>query len=904
MSIFYEGYEEQNLKASQKEIFSEDEQSGFIENFVGSGASQLAGFNMFSESLNESTFHEQNDTVFNELFKDGNQDHKTATRFYNTWKGMSFDEHERIKNISETRNMDTELSLLNERNLDKGTRAIIESRLAKVNSYEFMKDILEKNPTLMNRDIIKGKATELEKGIQSRFQSVRDRSNTAGDISAFLGGAAFSTLDPVNALATIIPLARVAKSASLLTQIGVKGGSAAAANMGAETILQLSSIQPYRKDYLGENYSYTDVAGNVLMAGAGGFFLAGGATGLGGIYKNNFGHKLGELNPERLKKMTPEKRNIQVAKALSLELNTNIRNFSKTNLDEMSMAQLISQKHTRLLGKESEFNSKDPAINKEMISSIEVELKEIVKGKMKSLNDELENVRNSNTKKLKSTSKSDIVTDLKGLEAKLKTDAGVVIAKGGLPSINKKINDAKSQLAKFDTKKVAEGIKKENPKMTFKQSMSAAKKQLAKNKKEIQDIEGYVKELEDKITLDSISKSARRDLNRIGELRNQGKTDFEILKDFKDLPSTIKMESKKLDLDKNVTTLDDVLKGFDEAVESGNIVPDADMLDARRFLSDYISVQKNNPLKDIKTVDEFVDLHMNAYNKATVDFIKGKDVNVDPVLDQVRVKVLEDFVKKGESGKIDLLEELRIGQYVKANLGWIKSKLEGAKSFNSVIKELNEKFYRENAETFGKENLERSLAKQIEEPKNIPNEKLEQHNWNLPIFDKVNTKIKTVNKKLESIDKNGQKIREEANDLFESGKRDEASKKLDELENIKKEKQNLNKEKDDLFDERFKVARNNKTKTKMDTEIESKTLKNTEQDLSNDIDSDILENLRTKTKDAESLLNTDEGVNLTYKEVLEEGEVVLKQQTAKEFMEENNVDADELNSVLNCILGK
>jgi hypothetical protein len=165
---------------------------------------------------------------------------------------------------------------------------------SKDKSQDYIDDVraVEFYETLINSNTqLKAKTKEqvrqkVVKDIESlRTNKLIKETQQGSLLGEFVGGFAGMIADPVNLASLFIPVVGQAKNASLLMKSLNFGAKTALVEGSIEGFNQFAAVVPYRRNYLGDNYTNMDALGAVTMTALGSFVLGGGIIVAGDIAK-------------------------------------------------------------------------------------------------------------------------------------------------------------------------------------------------------------------------------------------------------------------------------------------------------------------------------------------------------------------------------------------------------------------------------------------------------------------------------------------------------------------------------------------------------------------------------------------------------------------------------------------
>lgn len=213
---------------------------------------------IFSEKVNEQQYHDQNKNV---LKAKGLEDE--YLRDYRVFEKLTKEQRKKYDNALKTNN----LSFLK----DYKDKQEAEKYGKEFNSYKKINDLIKNNTDLkMNSyESIENNVTrDITNFRKARAEREKSGKSFVGDIVGSIAGV---IADPINTATLFVPVGGAYKAGySLLSNIAFSAGKTAAFEMGVEAANQYTHILPYRRDYLGDNYTVVDAATNVGFAGLGG----------------------------------------------------------------------------------------------------------------------------------------------------------------------------------------------------------------------------------------------------------------------------------------------------------------------------------------------------------------------------------------------------------------------------------------------------------------------------------------------------------------------------------------------------------------------------------------------------------------------------------------------------------
>lgn len=269
MGVYASMYETNATNLSQNDlILTPDQlktQAGTLDNFwnvMTTAAEETFRTNsIIAEQYNEADYWKENDKNFEQFLTT-----PELKEEYSIYKSLT---HKRFTDLKSKLNGGVEGEDLNSEDI-KEIKAVrnIEALIETNNQAKIMsRENIQKN---VQKDI---ENLRVERHIKNEQQS-NDFAEFVGDTVGFIG-------DPINLATMFIPVTAGAKGASLLAKSLNVGSKTAGLEMGIETFNQIVSVQPYRKDYLGEDYTTLDAMGAVISTGLGAFVLGAGLKAAG-----------------------------------------------------------------------------------------------------------------------------------------------------------------------------------------------------------------------------------------------------------------------------------------------------------------------------------------------------------------------------------------------------------------------------------------------------------------------------------------------------------------------------------------------------------------------------------------------------------------------------------------------
>lgn len=265
----YNDYYNETVKTNVKNVTTLNNEDFNFGNFIQSANLSYKEYKMtddfLAERKNERKYIKENKEKFETLLS-GNSFSETEKsdlkNSYNDYFSMTYSDYSRIKNSIDNNDPS---------NLD-------DNDAEKLLTIKKIENFIESNPNkkIKTKEEIRREVAEDIQAFKQKSANIKKELGTGAlaDIAGVIP-AAFS--DPVSIASLFIPAANITKGASLLYNSLKAAGITAGIEGSIETINQLGSVMPYRKDYLGENYGYMDAAGAVL-------FTAGTAGILGGSF--------------------------------------------------------------------------------------------------------------------------------------------------------------------------------------------------------------------------------------------------------------------------------------------------------------------------------------------------------------------------------------------------------------------------------------------------------------------------------------------------------------------------------------------------------------------------------------------------------------------------------------------
>lgn len=213
---------------------------------------------IFSEKVNEEQYHLQNKNTLkakgleSEYLKD-----------YKVFENLKKEKRSKYDNAIKS----NDLSFLK----DFKNRHEAEKEMNEFNSYKKINDFINSNTDLkMNNyesieNNVKRDVTNLRTAISERKKS--------GDsiVGSLIGGVGGVIADPLNTATLFIPVGGAYKAGySLISNIVRSAAKVAAFESSVEALNQYTHIYPYRRDYLGDNYTVIDSLKSIGYAALGG----------------------------------------------------------------------------------------------------------------------------------------------------------------------------------------------------------------------------------------------------------------------------------------------------------------------------------------------------------------------------------------------------------------------------------------------------------------------------------------------------------------------------------------------------------------------------------------------------------------------------------------------------------
>lgn len=314
---------------------------------------------IIAEQFNEREYNIENDKKIKDIIS--NEEYYSV---YSRYKNVDYERYSQIKSDLETGTY--------QNNKD-------EDYIKDLKAVKYIEGIMNDNPELKlmtKEDRRKNVIQEIERLRNNKAIRTSQQESIVGE---FAGSVAGMLADPVNFATLFIPIAGQARNASLLIRSLETGAKTALMEGSIEAFNQFTAVVPYRRDYLGDNYTFDDAVGAVTTTAFGSFILGGGLQAFGDIgaaflKERNKGvtQKLIEEN-EKKRVEQPDKvtaSEIEAAENLKVIENQTSKSLTGVEFEEANMKSFQKATYELATGKKVDIEDISNPLRKEQFKKV------------------------------------------------------------------------------------------------------------------------------------------------------------------------------------------------------------------------------------------------------------------------------------------------------------------------------------------------------------------------------------------------------------------------------------------------------------------------------------------------------------------------------------------------------